>query len=90
MIYWVATALIAAFTFLVIFAFPETAFSFPLSFYTNPWVDEVGYSHTYGAMADIPDGLIFYIFGKRIGRATWHWGHVRKLTLCDDNREVSE
>lgn len=73
----------------------KSAFGFLLSFYTNPWVDEAGYSHAYGAMAGISGGLlvlgtIFFFFGKSIRRYTWHWGYVRRLAHWSDDREVGE
>ncbi len=69
-------------------------FGFLLSFYTNPWINSVGYFNAYGTMAGISAfiilcGLPLYIYGKRIRHASWHWGVV-KYVHWDEDREVGE
>ncbi len=72
----------------------KSCFGFLLSFYTNPWIDKVGYTNAYGTMAGIAAAILLfaipiYIFGKRIRHATWHWSVV-KYVHWDDDREVGE
>ncbi|KAI9708382.1 MAG: hypothetical protein M1820_004086 [Bogoriella megaspora] len=60
----------------------KSCFGFLLSFYTNPWVDESGYSHAFGAMAGISAAvqvlwLLFFFVGKRVRRATINWKVIR-------------
>ncbi|KAF4630332.1 hypothetical protein G7Y89_g7797 [Cudoniella acicularis] len=67
---------------------------FLLSFYTNPWVDAVGYLNAYGTMAAISAFFILltfplYIFGKRIRTASWKW-RVVKFVHWNADREVGE
>ncbi|KAH8676282.1 MFS transporter [Xylariales sp. PMI_506] len=72
----------------------KSMFGFLLSFYTNPWIDEVGYLNAYGTMAGIAVFVLLlwiplYYWGKAIRHATWHWSvlsHIR----WDDDREVGE
>ncbi|KUJ14268.1 MFS general substrate transporter [Mollisia scopiformis] len=78
---------------LTVMAF-KSAFGFLLSFYTNPWVAKSGYLNAYGAMAGISAAVLifwipFYIWGKRIRHATWHWTVVRYVHWEED-REVGE
>lgn len=73
----------------------KSAFGFLLSFYTNPWVQESGYSKAFGAMAGISGGLIsggiiFWFLGHKIRHATWNWPHIRKIVQWGDDREVGE
>ncbi|KAK0101288.1 hypothetical protein ONS95_006465 [Cadophora gregata] len=72
----------------------KSCFGFLLSFYTNPWIEKVGYLNAYGTMAGIAAAILLfaipiYIFGKRIRHATWHWSVV-KYVHWDDDREVGE
>jgi hypothetical protein len=69
-------------------------FGFLLSFYTNPWINEVGYQSAYGSMAAIAAAvLVFWIplffWGKTIRHATWHWPVLSYIQWADD-REVGE
>jgi hypothetical protein len=73
----------------------KSAFGFLLSFYTNPWVQQSGYSNAYGAMAGISGSLLllfvpFYIFGRTIRAKTWEWALIRKFVHWEDDREVGE
>jgi hypothetical protein len=73
----------------------KSAFGFLLSFYTNPWVQQSGYTRAYGAMAGISGGLLilvvpFYLFGHEIRVKTWHWRAIRRFVHWDDDREVGE
>lgn len=75
--------------------FSLAAFGFLLSFYTNPWIAESGYSRAFGAMAGISGGVILcaipmYFFGKSIRHKTWRWGFVKSLAHWDEDREVGE
>ncbi|RDL31070.1 Uncharacterized protein BP5553_09859 [Venustampulla echinocandica] len=72
----------------------KSCFGFLLSFYTNPWVDKVGYLNAYGTMAGISAavllcGIPIYIFGKEIRHRSWNWSVV-KFVHWDDDREVGE
>lgn len=72
----------------------KSCFGFLLSFYTNPWIDKVGYLNAYGTMAGIAAAVLLcaipiYFYGKRIRHATWHWSVV-KYVHWDDDREVGE
>jgi hypothetical protein len=67
----------------------KSAFGFLLSFYTNPWIDEVGYQNAYGSMAGIAAAVLLcwvpmYIWGKRIRHATWRWRITRFVKWNDD------
>ncbi|KAJ9130221.1 MFS general substrate transporter [Pleurostoma richardsiae] len=73
----------------------KAAFGFLLSFYTNPWIAKDGYQRAFGAMAGISGSVMLfwipmYFFGKRIRRATWEWGFIRRLAHWDEDREVDE
>lgn len=73
----------------------KSAFGFLLSFYTNPWVQQSGYTAAYGAMGGISGGLlvlfvVFYFFGKRIRTYTWNWGLIRKFVHWNEDREIGE
>jgi hypothetical protein len=70
------------------------AFGFLLSFYANPWIDEVGYQNAYGFMAGIAAVVLLcwiplYIWGKSIRHATWKW-RVTNYVRWEDDREVGE
>jgi hypothetical protein len=72
----------------------KSLFGFLLSFYTNPWIDEVGYQNAYGTMAGISAFIILmwvplYIWGKTIRHVTWHWPVISYIHWSDD-REVGE
>lgn len=72
----------------------KSCFGFLLSFYTNPWIDKVGYLNAYGTMAAISVAVLLcalplYIFGKKIRHVSWNWSVV-KLVHWDDDREVGE
>lgn len=72
----------------------KSCFGFLLSFYTNPWIDKVGYLNAYGTMAGIAAIVLLfaipiYIFGKEIRRVTWSWLIVKSIHWHED-REVGE
>ncbi|CAJ2501731.1 Uu.00g045840.m01.CDS01 [Anthostomella pinea] len=72
----------------------KSLFGFLLSFYTNPWVEESGYSAAYGTMASIAAVVLLfwiplYIWGKRVRQATWNWPFLSYVHWTDD-REVGE
>ncbi|OBT85854.1 hypothetical protein VE02_06087 [Pseudogymnoascus sp. 03VT05] len=72
----------------------KSCFGFLLSFYTNPWIEKVGYLNAYGTMAAISVavllcGIPLYIFGKKIRHVSWNWSVV-KVVHWDDDREVGE
>ncbi|KAM0327035.1 hypothetical protein ACHAQA_006158 [Verticillium albo-atrum] len=76
------------------FAF-KSAFGFLLSFYTNPWVHDLGYTASYGTMAGISGAVLilwvpFYIFGSRLKRWSWNWSLVASLAHWSEDREVGE
>jgi hypothetical protein len=63
-----------------------------LSFYTNPWVEEVGYLNAYGTMAAIAAAVLLlwiplYIWGKPLRHRTWRMISYMHWT---DDREVGE
>jgi hypothetical protein len=69
-------------------------FGFLLSFYTNPWIAQSGYSVAFGTMAAISGGCIlfvipFYIWGKKIRHASLNWPILR-FTHWYDDRETGE
>jgi hypothetical protein len=71
------------------------AFGFLLSFYTNPWIAQDGYSRAFGAMAGISGAILilwipFYIYGKRIREASLKWPVMKELIHWDLDREVGE
>ncbi|KFY88795.1 hypothetical protein V498_06655 [Pseudogymnoascus sp. VKM F-4517 (FW-2822)] len=72
----------------------KSCFGFLLSFYTNPWIEKVGYLNAYGTMAGISVavllcGMPLYFFGKKIRHVSWNWSAV-KMVHWDDDREVGE
>ncbi|KAI0125973.1 major facilitator superfamily domain-containing protein [Xylariales sp. AK1849] len=72
----------------------KSLFGFLLSFYTNPWIDQVGYLQAYGTMAGIAAFVLIlwvplYIWGKAIRHATWHWP-ILSFVHWDNDREVGE
>ncbi|KAK9421628.1 putative Major facilitator superfamily (MFS) profile domain-containing protein [Seiridium unicorne] len=72
----------------------KSLFGFLLSFYTNPWVEQVGYLNAYGTMAGIAAAVLLlwiplYIWGKAIRHATWNWKMLSYIRWEDD-REVGE
>ncbi|KAM0558077.1 hypothetical protein ACHAPJ_005244 [Fusarium lateritium] len=73
----------------------KSAFGFLLSFYTNPWIDESGYSNAFGAMAGISGSVLLlwipmYIWGRRVRQSTWSWGFIERLVHWHKDREVGE
>ncbi|UKZ81785.1 hypothetical protein TrVFT333_009558 [Trichoderma virens FT-333] len=69
-------------------------FGFLLSFYTNPWIERVGYSIAFGTMAAITGvvllaGLLFYFFGKEIRHTSLRWQALR-FVLWNKDRELGE
>ncbi|CUM67401.1 uncharacterized protein PRCAT00005095001 [Priceomyces carsonii] len=72
----------------------KSLFGFLLSFYTNPWVNNYGYSKAYGEMAAI-SGILFlltiplYFWGKRIREWTHEW-KLLSFVHWDIDREVGE
>lgn len=70
------------------------AFGFLLSFYTNPWIDKVGYQNAFGTMAGIAAVVLLcwiplFVWGKRIRHASWKW-RVTSYVRWDNDREVGE
>lgn len=69
-------------------------FGFLLSFYTNSWVEEKGYTTAYGEMAAISGivmifGIPLYFYGKRIRHATLDW-KIMRFVRWDVDRETGE
>jgi hypothetical protein len=69
-------------------------FGFLLSFYTNPWIDAVGYTQAYCSMAGISGGVLimwipFFYFGKRI-RLEFYHAKFMQWVKWDDDRETGE
>ncbi|KAI1333411.1 MFS general substrate transporter [Xylariaceae sp. FL0255] len=72
----------------------KSIFGFALAFYTNPWVDEVGYVQSFGAMAGISAFVLLffiplYLWGKPLRHRTWNWWLV-SFIHWEDDREVGE
>ncbi|KAL6809558.1 major facilitator superfamily domain-containing protein [Trichoderma camerunense] len=72
----------------------KACFGFLLSFYTNPWIDRVGYSIAFGTMASITGavllaGIPFYFHGKTIRHASIRWRALR-FVLWNKDRELGE
>ncbi|KAI1500062.1 major facilitator superfamily domain-containing protein [Biscogniauxia marginata] len=72
----------------------KSMFGFLLSFYTNPWVQQVGYMNAFGTMAAISGFILLmwiplYIWGKTIRHVTWNWPLLSYIHWNDD-REVGE
>ncbi|KAF2234242.1 MFS general substrate transporter [Viridothelium virens] len=72
----------------------KSCFGFLLSFYTNPWVNESGYSHAFGAMAGISAAvqilwIPLFFLGKQIRRQTIDW-KVMTFVGWSPDREVGE
>lgn len=72
----------------------KSMFGFLLSFYTNPWVEEVGYLNAYGTMAGIAAAVLvmwvpLYIWGKQIRHVTWNWP-ILSYIHWEEDREVGE
>jgi hypothetical protein len=72
----------------------KSCIGFLLSFYTNPWIDAVGYLNAYGTMAAISAAILLfviplYMYGKRIRHSTWEW-RVVKWVHWHDDRETGE
>ncbi|KAL7916896.1 major facilitator superfamily domain-containing protein [Trichoderma velutinum] len=72
----------------------KACFGFLLSFYTNPWIERVGYSIAFGTMASITGvvllaGTLFYFFGKEIRHTSLGWSALR-FVLWNKDRELGE
>jgi hypothetical protein len=72
----------------------KSMFGFLLSFYTNPWIAAMGYSHAYGCMAGISAAVlllwvVFFYYGKRIRVATHHSKYL-EWVHWDEDRESGE
>ncbi|KAI1202980.1 major facilitator superfamily domain-containing protein [Nemania serpens] len=72
----------------------KSLFGFLLSFYTNPWVREVGYLSAYGTMAAIAAGVLLlwiplYFWGNSLRQRTWRWKISSHVHWMGD-REVGE
>ncbi|GAP83480.1 putative MFS transporter [Rosellinia necatrix] len=72
----------------------KSLFGFLLSFYTNPWVEEVGYLTAYGTMAAIAAGVLLlwiplYFWGSSLRQRTWRWRLISYIHWTND-REVGE
>ena len=71
----------------------KSCFGFLLSFYTNPWIAETGYSVAFGTMAGIACGVLIlwvplYIWGRQIRLATLRWSLMTKTIGWNEDREV--
>ena len=69
-------------------------FGFLLSFYTNPWIAELGYTRAFCSMAAINGAVLFlavplFFFGKRIRHSSLEWRALRFVHWSED-REVGE
>ncbi|KAJ2994545.1 hypothetical protein NUW58_g1529 [Xylaria curta] len=72
----------------------KSLFGFLLSFYTNPWVEEVGYLNAYGTMAAISAAILLlwiplYFWGNSLRHRTWQWKPISYIHWTSD-REVGE
>ncbi|KAI0442252.1 major facilitator superfamily domain-containing protein [Xylaria telfairii] len=72
----------------------KSLFGFLLSFYTNPWVEKVGYINAFGTMAAISAGVLLlwiplYLWGDFLRRRIWQWKLVSYIHWTSD-REVGE
>ncbi|KAH8807676.1 major facilitator superfamily domain-containing protein [Xylogone sp. PMI_703] len=72
----------------------KSCFAFLLSFYTNPWIQEMGHVATLGVMAAIDVAVLLfaiplYFYGKAIRRASLKWKPV-KFVQWNRDREVGE
>ncbi|KAI0394028.1 MFS general substrate transporter [Xylariaceae sp. FL0594] len=72
----------------------KSLFGFLLSFYTNPWIAQVGYMNAYGTMAAIAAFVLLfwvplYIWGRPLRRRTWQWKLISYIHWTND-REVGE
>ncbi|KAI0021455.1 major facilitator superfamily domain-containing protein [Xylariomycetidae sp. FL0641] len=72
----------------------KSLFGFLLSFYTNPWIDEIGYEASFGTMAAIAAFILLmwiplFFYGKAIRHVTWNWRVLSAIRWTDD-REVGE
>ncbi|KAI0486452.1 major facilitator superfamily domain-containing protein [Xylaria cf. heliscus] len=72
----------------------KSLFGFLLSFYTNPWVEKVGYLNAYGTMAAISAGILLlwiplYFWGNSLRHRTWQWRLISYIHWKSD-REVGE
>ncbi|KAH8165132.1 hypothetical protein CIB48_g3117 [Xylaria polymorpha] len=72
----------------------KSLFGFLLSFYTNPWVEKVGYVNAFGTMAAISAGVLLlwiplYFWGDFLRRRTWQWRLISYIHWTSD-REVGE
>lgn len=70
-------------------------FGFLLSFYTNPWIKEVGYLNAYGTMAAIAAGVLLlwiplYFWGNSLRQRTWRWKLISSHVHWMGDREVGE
>lgn len=71
------------------------AFGFLLSFYTNPWVELMGYQNAFGTMAAISAGVLmlwapFFFYGKRLRHTSLEWPIIKRMILWNEDREVGE
>jgi hypothetical protein len=69
-------------------------FGFLLSFYTNPWIAQVGYSKAYGTMAGICGAILvlwipFFFYGKRMRVFVHNWKYLQWVKW-DEDRESGE
>ncbi|TRX97646.1 hypothetical protein FHL15_001401 [Xylaria flabelliformis] len=72
----------------------KSLFGFLLSFYTNPWIEQVGYLNAYGTMAAISAGILLlwiplYFWGGSLRHRTWRWKLISYIHWTKD-REVGE
>lgn len=71
----------------------KSCFGFLLSFYANPWIQEIGYTKAFGSMAGISSAILMlwvplYIWGKQVRRATMKWDLMTKTIGWNEDREV--
>lgn len=69
-------------------------FGFLLSFYTNPWISQEGYTLAFGEMAIlagvlIGSGIPLYWYGAKIRRDSLNW-RVMKFLQWTEDREMGE
>ena len=72
----------------------KSMFGFLLSFYTNPWIAQMGYTKAYGTMAGIAAAILIlwiplFFYGKRVRVAVHHASYMQWVKW-DDDRESGE
>jgi hypothetical protein len=72
----------------------KSMWGFLLSFYTNPWIAEMGYTKAYGTMAGISAAILIllvpiFFYGKRV-RVAIHHARYMQWVKWNDDRETGE